>query len=618
MLASEAIATLVLAKKHLLKTRIFIYHKYILYNAKYFDETIMQNLAFLSDVIILLAVSISIVVVMQRLKLSPVLGYLIMGAIIGEHGLNYIKEPEHVHQIAEFGVVFLLFVIGLELTFERLIRMRLHVFGFGGLQLVLTTLVFVVVLNNMAALRLEVAIVIGAALALSSTAIVLQVLAENKRQNTQTGRLALSVLLMQDFAVVPLLAILPLLAGNHESFLPAIGLAAAKALGAILIITVFGRVFLRPMFSIIGATQSEEIYVPTTLLIVLAAAMLTNELGLSTAMGAFIAGLLIAETEYRNRVENSIMPFKSLLLGLFFLVVGMSIDINFISDKWRQVLVAAFALLAAKALIILLLCRIFRFSWGPTIHSSLLLSQGGEFAFILFDLALKQKVIPEELAQFLLMVVAVSMAVTPLLSIVGVWIEEKLANKEEVDAVSQEFRGVSDLDGHVVIAGFGRIGRVLAYTLSRQQINYVAVDGNMALVKKARDQGYHVYHGDLSRIETLKAVGSERATAIVLTMSEKDALRKAVKMIAMHYKNIVMIARVEDYKHAKSLKRCGQVVTVPATIETGLQMCGILLKSLGYPDSSTIVLKEEVRRDNYAVIESNAVFQGVAPGKKHD
>ncbi len=578
----------------------------------------MQNLAYLPDVLILLGVSIFIVVLMQRLKLSPVLGYLIVGAIIGEHGMNYIKEPESASHIAEFGVVFLLFVIGLELTFERLIRMRVHVFGFGGLQLVLTTLVFVLVLNHVAALRLEVAIVIGAALALSSTAIVLQVLAENKRQNTQTGRLALSVLLMQDFAVVPLLAILPLLAGDSESFLPAIGMASLKALGAIFTITIVGRVFLRPMFSIIGTTKSEEIYVPTTLLLVLGAAMLTNELGLSTAMGAFMAGLMIAETEYRNRVENSIMPFKSLLLGLFFLVVGMSIDVKFIADKWRMVLLAAFALMFIKALIILLLCRIFRFRWGAAIHSALLLSQGGEFAFILFDLALKQEVMPEDLAQFLLMVVAVSMAVTPLLSMIGIWIEEKFSSQEEVDPASQEYRGISDLDSHVIIAGFGRIGRVLAYTLSRQQINYVAVDGNMSLVKKAREQGYQVYHGDLSRIETLKAVGSERATAIILTMSEKDALRKAVRMIATHYKNIVMIARVEDYKHAKSLRRCGSVITVPATIETGLQMCGVLLKSLGYPESGTIALKEEMRRDDYAVIENNAVFQGVASGKKND
>jgi CPA2 family monovalent cation:H+ antiporter-2 len=575
----------------------------------------MHSLAYLQDILIILGVSVFIVVLMQRLKLSPVLGYLIVGAIIGKHGLDYIQNAAVAHQVSEFGVVFLLFVIGLELTFERLIRMRLHVFGFGGLQLILTTVVFVFALSYLVELRISVAIVIGAALALSSTAIVLQVLAENKRQNTQTGRLALSVLLMQDFAVVPLLAILPLLADNPDSFLPAIGMAAVKALVAIIVITLFGRLFLRPMFAIIGATKSEDIYIPTTLLLVLGAAVLTSELGLSTAMGAFVAGLLIAETEHRNRVENSIMPFKSLLLGLFFLVVGMSIDIDFIASKWQQVIIASLLLLAVKALIILLLCRLFRFPWGAAIHSALLLSQGGEFAFILFDLALKQNVMSEELAQFLLMVVAVSMAVTPLLSMIGVWIEEKLTTKDEVDPVSQEYKGVSDLDGHVIIAGFGRIGRVLAYTLSRQQINYVAVDGNMALVKKAQNQGYQVYHGDLSHIETLKAVGSERATAVVLTMSEKDALRKAVKVISTHYKNINVIARVEDYKHAKSLRRCGPVITIPSTIETGLQMVGVLLKSLGYPDASTIALKEEVRRDDYAVIESNNIFKGIISGK---
>ncbi len=579
----------------------------------------MENLGYLTDVLVLLAASVANVVVSRRLKLSPVLGYLILGAVIGSHGLNLIKEPAYAHHISEFGVVFLLFAIGLELTFERLVHMRWFVFGFGGLQMIITAAVFGGLLNQTLSLNISVCIFIGSALALSSTAIVLQVLSEGKMQSTQVGRLSLAVLLMQDFAVVPLLALLPILGGTDDSnaLLNALGIAALKALGAIFIITIAGRLLLRPFLSVIGSANSDEVYVTTTLLIVLGAALLTAQIGLSTAMGAFIAGILIAETEYRNRVENSILPFKSLLLGLFFLSVGMSIDADFITNKISTVLLAALSLLAIKGLIIFVLCKIFRIPLGASIHSSLLLSQGGEFAFIVFTIAAKEKILTDDIAQFLLVVVAISMAVTPLLSIIGSKIEEFIDWREEKDK-NQEFKGVSDLSSHIVIAGFGRVGRILAYILSELQFNYIAVDSNLNLVKKARSQGFPVYHGDLADIDVLRSVGVERARCIVLTMTDKISMRKAVKVVANNCKDIEIMVRAEDFKHGNGLKKLGATAAVPSTIEMGLQMGGSLLKILGVAEHDILDLKEMFRKNDYSFTEEVELFSGMAPSKKTD
>lgn len=575
----------------------------------------MHSLQYLNDVLILLFVSIINVVLSRRLQLSPVLGYLILGTVIGDYGLKLIKEAQYTNAISEFGVVFLLFVIGLELTFERIIQMKVYVFGFGGLQLAITTTLFAAVLHYGFAFKLPFAIVIGGALSLSSTAIVLQVLAEGKRQSTKVGRLSLAVLLMQDFAVVPLLAILPIIAKSQENIINVLGMSALKAFIAIIFITIAGRIFLRPFFTIIGSAKSEEVYVTTTLLLVLGAALLTSELGLSTAMGAFIAGILIAETQYRARVEASILPFKSLLLGLFFLSVGMSIDVELILGKIEIVVMAAVGLLFAKGLIIFGLCKLFRIPLGASIHAGLILSQGSEFAFILFSLAGKQGVLTSETAQLLLVVVAVTMAITPLLSILGAFLEDKVDSREE-RTKSNEFKGISDLDGHIIVGGFGRVGRVIAFMLAEHQFNYVAVDGDLQLVKKAREQGFPVYHGDLSNVDIMRAVGASRAASVMLTMNDKIALRKAVKNISTHFDHLEIITRAEDFRHGNGLKKLGATEAVPSTIETGLQLGGALLKRLGIAEHDIFSMKEKFRQNGYSFTEEIELFRGVAPSKE--
>ena len=483
----------------------------------------MNELEFLPDILILLSSSILVVIILHKLKTSPVLGYLIAGAVINAYGL--VKSPEYAHSLAEFGIIFLLFIIGLELSFDRLIKMRLHVFGFGGLQVLITSSIIAFVLYYYFNFSTSISVVVGAALALSSTAIVLQVISESGRQSSQVGRLSLSVLLMQDLAVVPLLAVMPLLADKTENIMQIIGISSLKALGVIIVITIFGRLFLRPFFSLVASVKTDEVYVTTALLIVLGAAWITNYLGLSFAMGAFIAGILIAETEYRNQIEASIHPFQGLFLGLFFLSVGMSIDIEFIKEKFKGVILAAFALIFIKASIIFILCKVFRLRWGATVHSALLLSQGSEFAFILFNLAASKGIIDDKTSEFMLMAVAISMGITPLLSMIGSKIEDRLDSKEELDS-NQEFKGISDLSEHVVIAGFGRVGRIVAYMLNKEQMNYVAVESNARIVKKARQQGFPVFQGEISDSSILQALGIKRAKAIILTMSDRVTLRK--------------------------------------------------------------------------------------------
>ena len=577
----------------------------------------MNSMKYLYDVLILLSVSMCVVVIFKQLRLSPVLGYLIAGAIISEHCLDLIRHPEYAIGMSKFGVVFLLFVIGLEMSIERLVKMRWYVFGFGSMQIIITACILYPIIYHYMNVSSVIAIMIALALALSSTAVVLQVLSESNRGATQVGRLALAVLLMQDFTVVPLLVILPLLSTSHDGIelFKAVGWAGLRALGVILLITLASRLFLRPLFSLLSSAKNEEVYITATLLIVLGVSGFTEHLGLSEAMGAFLAGILIAETEYRHRVEDSVMPFKGLLLGLFFLSTGMSIDVNFIIDKWNEVFLASIVLLTVKASVIFLLCKIFKFSKGTSYHASLLLAQGGEFAFILFTIAAKKHILSGSEAQFLLMVVAFTMALTPLLSIIGAKIEEKLSVGES-ERVKDTARSSRDLENHVIICGFGRTGRVIAYMLAQEKINYIALDNDPGLVMKAREEGYPVYKGDPIDDESLKAVGADRASVIVLTMKERLVLNKAVRSISSRYKDITIITRVQDYRHHRGVKKLGASRGVPEVVEVGLQLGTELLSHLSISYNEVIALKEKIRDNEYILLDDIELFKGLKPSKR--
>lgn len=558
----------------------------------------METIAFLPDILVLLLATVFVVTFSRRLKLSPVLGYLAAGVVIGPSGFAVIDSHD-THSFAEFGVVFLLFAIGLELTFERLIAMRRHVFGFGSAQVVLSAVLTGLVLYHFIGIEIKAALLIGGGLALSSTAIVLQVIAESGQAQSQVGRLSLAVLILQDFAVVPLLVLVPLLARKSPDITSAIGLAFLKAAVAMIGIFIVGRLLLRPLFRIIAVIKSEELFMAATLLIVLGAAWVTEHFGLSLALGAFIAGLLVAETEHHHRVEEDIIPFKALLMGLFFMTVGMSIDLKIIVAQASIIGMGVVALIVGKAIVITILCRLFRFPMGASLQAGLLLAQGGEFAFILFGLANQQGILSDKLAQTLMLIVTITMALTPLLATLGNWIHKRMSARKEADEnlAAQE---VTDLENHVVIVGFGRVGKMVAKLLTAERINYIALDINADIVKDGREEGYPVYKGDSARLETLQSIGIERARSIILGISNEVTLRKTLKLVNEHYPKLQVVVRSKDLRDAKHLKSLGATLIVPETYETGLQLAGAVLKTVGISDVEISRLKNRFRAGEYA------------------
>jgi len=560
--------------------------------------------AFLVNIILILATAVFIVAIFKKLNLSPVLGYFVAGGLIGEHGFDIVTSEE-THFLGEMGVVFLLFAIGLELTLERLKAMRSYVFGFGTLQIVLSGLIIglctYIIINGSSA-----ALVISGGLALSSTAIVMQVLAENREQSTQVGRLSLSVLLMQDFAVVPLLVIVPILAGTETHIAKSLLEALVKAITALIVIFIVGRTLLRPMLHTIASAntaKSNELFIATTLLICLGAAASTQYMGLSTALGAFVAGLLVAETEFHVQAEESIAPFKGLLLGLFFMYVGMKIDPHFVLDKLGIIITISIALICIKAIVIISLCFIFDFSLGVSIHSGLILCQGSEFAFILFGLAKDNGIMDDEISQILMLVVTVTMAVTPVLGTIGGAIAEKLDEKKK--KVTEEIiRSVADLTNHVIILGFGRVGKMVAMLLEAEKTNYVVIDVDAERVAEKKKEGYPIFLGDGSNPENLKAVGIDRASSVIVAMENKVTAKKVAKVISNMYPDMPIIIRSEDLSDAESYYESGANIIVPETYEAGLQLGGAVLKSIGINEFEISRIKNQFRANNYLKLPS--------------
>ena len=367
---------------------------------------VVHHSSVLLEIVIMLGVAVGVVAVFKRLNLSPVLGYLIVGGIIGPYGFKIISNVESTKYLAEFGVVFLLFMIGLELTLDRLVSMRKNVFGFGTLQVLLCALIMGGITYSLSG-DFNISFVAGFVFALSSTAVILQVLTERGEEVTQYGRLSIATLILQDLAFVPLLIMIPLLADKDADIFYTVGSALFQAIIVLLAIVVIGKRFLRPIYKLIAQTGSQELFIALTLLIILGTSWLTETNGLSLALGAFVAGLLIAETEYRNQVDTDLRPFKGLLMGLFFISIGMSIDFNFMMQNIVTISLLTVTVITVKTTMIYFLARLFGFGRGCSIKAGFTLSQVGEFAFVLFTLAAANKIIPENLSQIFIVVVMI-------------------------------------------------------------------------------------------------------------------------------------------------------------------------------------------------------------------
>lgn len=562
---------------------------------------------FLVVVIMLIAAAVFVVAIFKRFNLSPVLGYLVAGAMIGDHGLKIVTY-EQTSLLGEMGVVFLLFAIGLELSIERLKAMRKYVFGLGTLQVAITGLIIAAAIvlitgdNNAA-------IIISGGLALSSTAIVMQVINETKSQSMQVGRIALAILLLQDFIVVPLLVIVPILSGGGgaESLPYILGNSMLKAVFALGVIFVAGRTLLRPLFSFIAPenNDSSELPIAATLLVVLTASWGTEHFGLSLALGAFASGILVAETDFRGKAEESIYPFKSLLLGLFFMSVGMKIDVQEVYAEITTIITFCLSLIVLKALIITGLCILFGFNKGVAVHSGLLLSQGGEFAFILFSLGKEYGVLAEGVSNILLLVVTCSMALTPLLAVMGQKFAEKIEKGLGRTPNQIIEYGARDLANHVVIAGFGRVGKMVAQVLAIEGINYIALDVNDDIVRDEVAKGLPVFKGDASQMSTLKAIGADRALAMVITVNNDITLKKVGKLVRGNFEKLELIVRAKNLHSSTELYSAGISTIIPQDCEMGLQLGSAVLKTIGISEYEINRIKGQFRTGNYVITKED-------------
>jgi CPA2 family monovalent cation:H+ antiporter-2 len=542
-----------------------------------------------------------------RIHVSPVLGYLLAGVALGPFGLGRLAERTpwlealaltdvgSIDRLAAFGVVVLLFTVGLELSFERLKRMRRLVFQFGFAQVVVSALALGGVAYAFGRSPAA-ALMIGAALSLSSTAIVIPVLAEEKRLGAAVGRFSFAVLLFQDLAVAPLLVLTAMLAAGRVASLGAsLVLTLAPAALALAAVIVVGRLVLRPLFHSVATTRSPEFFMAACLLVVLGAALTAAASGLSMALGAFVAGLLLAETEYRREIEVTIEPFKGLLLGLFFVSVGAGLDLSVLAGRPADVLALTAAFVVVKALALFVLARLFGASNGVAAEVALLLGPGGEFAFVMIRAAVAGKVVAGADGQMLLVAVALSMLTIPLLGRIGAALARPRARVLAPEALVAP---PEDESRRVIIVGYGRVGALIGEMLDVHAIPFIAVDADPTLIARERRAGKPVYFGDASREEFLRRCGVETARALVVTMDAPSANEAVVAATRRLRSDVTLIARARDAAHAGALYQLGVTDAVPETIEASLQLSEAVLVDIGVPMGLVIASIHE-KRDEY-------------------
>ena len=540
----------------------------------------MHSFGYLYDIFILLLASFAVVIVFKQLKLSPALGYLVAGAAIGPFGFGILTSTETTKSIAELGIVFLLFAIGLELTFEKLIAIKTYVLGFGSLQIITTATAIATICYKFFAINLESSIIIGGALALSSTAIVMQVIAENGEENTRVGRLSFAILLMQDLVVIPILVLLPLLANKKLAIMPALGEVTVNAIMAMTLIFISGRLFLRPIYRIIADLKSDVLFLSFTLIVIFGASLISNRMGLSFALGAFIAGLMVAETEYRYRAEEEIISLKHLLMGLFFMSIGMSFDFDLLLKSLPYILLLSLILITVKASIIIGLCKLFKFPLAPSIHAGLLLAQGGEFAFVVFVMAVQKKLIEQDVSQFLITIVTLTMALTPIIANIGRKIKTALYTKDVLKD-NKIKREIDEMSNHIIIVGFTKVGRIISYILKKSTKNYIIIDNNHRLVRIEKTNGYNISYGDAMNLDILKYIGIERAEAIIIAMEDEITCMKITRFISQNFPEVNVVTKSENIKNADRFKKIGANLVISKNVETALQLSKVALRSIG-------------------------------------
>ena len=576
----------------------------------------MVNIDAYSDALVVLGTAGVVVPVVRRLGVTPVLAYLGAGALVGPFGFGSliksapilhwftVVDAKNVEGFAELGIVFLLFLIGLELSYGRLMAMRRLVFGLGILQVLLTTVVLAG-FTVLAGYEPGVAMIVGTNLSLSSTAIVLELLSSQGRLTTSVGRASFSVLLAQDLSVIPILLFISILgSGSDGSVLASLIKALVQAVVALTIIAAVGRLVLRPLFRLVATVRSSELFIAAVLFVMIGAGVIANQAGVSMALGAFVAGLLLAETEYVKAIEATVEPFNGLLLGIFFFTLGMNIDFRELVGGPGWLLLAVLALLGTKAAILIALAKAFRLSWIAAVEIGLLLGPGGEFAFVGIGTAMALGLIDPHTSRLALAVTSVTMALTPILSIAARRLASMFAlNKPGAPELTARPVGG---EKHAIVVGYGRVGKVVCALLEKHSIAYIAADSDAPTVSRDRREGHKVYYGDAADPGFLQSCGLMEATGVIITIHVEETIDDVVEHIRALRPDILIVSRARDAEHASHLYTIGATDAVPETIEASLQLSEASLVGLGVATGAAIASIHEKRDEFRSALQAAA------------
>ncbi|MFC1399298.1 monovalent cation:proton antiporter-2 (CPA2) family protein [Acinetobacter lactucae] len=535
-------------------------------------------MSFLLQATIFLGASLILVPLGKRLGIATVLGYLFTGILLGPSVLNIAHDPEAIMELAEFGVILLMFLIGLELRPQRLWEMRDSIFVMGSLQVLISGGILMLIILLLFQQQLSVSFVIGFALALSSTAFVLQLLTEKQQLNTTYGQQSFSILLFQDIAAIPLLAIIPLLAGTESTHHGVAYFAAIIATFTGLFL--FSRYVMRPFFRFVAKSGATELITAVGLFIILAVVLLMDTLGISTTLGAFLTGVLLADSEFRHEVEASIAPFKGLLLGLFFMTVGMTTQLSLLIEMPLLIIGGAVGLLLIKTLILTAIARYKKYSWNNSLLLGTCLAQGGEFAFVILSLAKSEKVLTQALLEPVTLIVTLSMVLTPVIYWIMATQIIPLFNKER----PPEYDEIPEQDNPIIIAGFGRFGQIIARIARLQHLGFTAIDNNLQQVDFVRRYGGKLYYGDVTQPDLLRSAGIEKAKVFILAIDDVEDSMNVARHLRLNYPNLKLLVRARDRHHVHLLRDLGVENIWRETYLSSLGMAYRALRELGISD----------------------------------
>ncbi len=562
--------------------------------------------SYLNEILILFAVAVGVVILCLRLNLPAILGYLFVGVLVGPYGLALIHDTEHTRELAEFGVVFLLFTIGLEFSLPQLMRMKTSVLGLGGTQVLFTTAITAGIAMYLG-LPLSSAILMGGIIAMSSTALVIRQLTDQAELHTRHGRNAVGILLFQDVMVIPFLILAAMLSGaTDDTPMHALLMATGKGILALALIFAVGHWMLPPLFRGVAKHRSAELFTLTALLVAMSAAWLTSQLGLSLALGAFVAGMMLGETEFRHQIEAEIRPFRDVLLALFFITIGMLFNIKLLPEIWSWVLMLVVGLVLIKGILIVVLCRLFQWDASVSLRTGLVLAHGGEFGFAILTLALAGDIFPSNYGQIVLAALLISMGVTPFL----IRYNGSIAKKILPDATAMSRHALEEqaadtthgVENHVIICGYGRIGQNIARILETEDIPYVAMDLDPTLVQNAIKAKEPVTYGDSANLHLLEAVGLAKASALVISVNDFNIALKIIHKVRQVNTSIPILVRTTDDTHLETLQKAGATEIIPETMEASLMISSHLLLMLKVPVSRVLYKIRTIRKDRYTVL----------------